>query len=72
MCSWLIGPSPASTRSISGGVALDQPLDRRADAVLGQAAHFEQPRLELLELFLESAGRRVSGCAAIYPNLPVT
>ena len=36
-----------------GGVAFDQPLDRRADPVLGQPAHLEQPRLELFQLLLK-------------------
>ena len=36
-------------------VALDQPLDGEADVLLGEAAHFEQPRLELFELLLEVA-----------------
>ena len=43
-----------------GAVALDQPLDRRAHAVLGQAAHFEQPGLELFELFLKVRYQTVS------------
>ena len=34
-------------------VALDQALDRRAHVFLGEPAHLEQPRLELLELFLK-------------------
>ena len=34
-------------------VALDEPLDREAHFFFGQAAHFEQPGLELLELFLK-------------------
>ena len=36
-----------------GRVALDESADGRADAVLGEAAHFEQPCLELFELFLK-------------------
>ena len=35
------------------GVALDERPHRRADAILGEAAHLEQPRLELGELLLE-------------------
>ena len=53
MCSALIGSSPASTRVDQVAVALDQALDRQAHLFLGQAAHLEQPGLELLELFLE-------------------
>ena len=34
-------------------VAIDEALDGQAHLLLGEAAHFEQPRLELLELFLE-------------------
>jgi hypothetical protein len=36
-----------------GAVSLDQPLDRDADLLLGEAAHLEQARLELFELLLE-------------------
>ena len=34
-------------------VAFDQPLDRDAHFFLGEPAHFEEARLELLELLLE-------------------
>ena len=34
-------------------IAIDESLDREADVLLGEAAHLEQPRLELFELFLE-------------------
>ena len=34
-------------------IAIDEPLDRQAHLFLGEAAHFEQPRLELLELVLK-------------------
>ena len=47
-------------------VALDQPLDRQAHLFFGQAAHLEQPRLELFELFLkmpDDAFRRVRMCS---------
>ena len=44
---------------MSVAVAVDEPLDRQAHLFLGEAAHFEQPGLQLLELVLESAGRRV-------------
>ena len=54
MCSWLIGPSPSSTRVDDIAVAPHQPVDGRPHAILGEAAHLEQPRLELLELLLES------------------
>ena len=35
------------------GVALDERPHRRADAILGEAAHLEQPRLELFQFFLK-------------------
>jgi hypothetical protein len=35
------------------GVPVDQRLDHRAHAFFGQAAHFEQAGLELLQLLLE-------------------
>ena len=49
---------------VDGAVAVEHPrhslrvppheaVDRRADAILRQAAHFEQSRLQLFELFLE-------------------
>ncbi len=38
---------------MSGGVARHQPLDGGAHALLGQAAHFEQPALQRLELLAE-------------------
>ena len=47
-------------------VAIDQRLHHRAHSFLRQAAHFEQTRLELLELFLKM------GHGGHYPNLPVT
>ena len=53
MWSWLIGPSPGQHPVDQRQVALDQPLDRRADPVLGEAAHLEQPRLELFQLLLK-------------------
>ena len=37
----------------SGASRSTRPLDRRADAVLGQPAHLEQARLELFQLFLK-------------------
>ena len=66
MCSWLIGVSPARTVLDERLVALDQRPHGGADAVLGQAAHFEQPRLELIQLLLEV--RNLSR----QPNRPVT
>ena len=53
MCSLLIGSSPFRTQRDELAVALDQRLDGEAHLFLGEAAHFEQPRLELLELLLE-------------------
>ena len=53
MCSALIGSSPRSTLSMSVVSRVDQPLHGRADALLGQAAHLEQPALQRLELLLE-------------------
>ena len=38
---------------MSALVAIDQTLDRQAHLLLGEAAHLEQPRLELFELLLE-------------------
>ena len=55
MCSVLIGSSPTQHAVDQVVVAIDQPLDREAHVLLGQAAHFEQPGLELLQLFLEMA-----------------
>jgi hypothetical protein len=44
-----------------------------ADAILGEPAHLEQPRLQLLELFLEVPDVVLGGHAAFaYPNRPVT
>ena len=34
-------------------VAIDEPLDGEPDLLLGQPAHLEQARLELLELLLK-------------------
>ena len=34
-------------------VAIDEALHGQADLLLGEAAHLEQPRLELLQLLLE-------------------
>jgi hypothetical protein len=47
-------------------IPLDEPLDRKAHLLFSEAAHFEQPRLALLELFAEMrhhplAGRHRSG-----------
>ena len=53
MCSALIGSSPAQHALDERVVALDQALDGEAHLLLGEAAHLEQPRLELFELFLE-------------------
>ena len=53
MCSSLIGSSPPSTASISVEIALGQALHGAAHALLRQAAHLEQPRLEDVQLFLE-------------------
>ena len=52
-------------------VAVDQPLDREAHALLRQAAHFEQPRLELFELLLEMADEPFRLCS-ISRTFPVT
>ena len=49
----LIGSSPFSTCSMSSRSRSVERLDGEAHLFLGQAAHLEQPRLELLELFLE-------------------
>ena len=68
MCSLLIGPSLASIRSTSWRVARDQTLDGASYAIFGEAAHFEQPCLELFQLLLKmpvDAFRH-------QPNLPVT
>ena len=59
MCSALSGSSPVSARVDELAVAFDEALDGQAHLFLGEAAHFEQPRLELLELFLKMAVRRV-------------
>ena len=51
-------------------VALDQPLDGEPHLFLGEAAHFEQPGLELFELFLEMPDDAFDRLHQ--PNLPVT
>ena len=38
---------------MTGASRCDEAPDRRAHAVLGQPAHFEQARLELFQLFLK-------------------
>ena len=53
MCSALSGSSPIEHPLDQIAVAIDEPLDRQAHLLLGEAAHFEQPRLELFELFLK-------------------
>jgi hypothetical protein len=47
-------------------IAVDEAGDRRAHALLGEAAHLEQPRLELAQLLLEVRNR------VRHPNRPVT
>ena len=47
-------------------VAVDERLDGGSDAVLRQAAHLEQPRLELIQFILEVGNSRR------HPNRPVT
>ena len=34
-------------------IAIDEAFDRQTDVLFSQTTHFEQPRLELFELFLE-------------------
>jgi hypothetical protein len=54
-------------------IALDQAPDGEADAVLREAAHFEQARLELFELLLEMSNDAFYGFwHGFYPNRPVT
>jgi hypothetical protein len=36
-----------------GQVAIDDPLDRQLQAILCEAAHLEQPSLQLIEFFLK-------------------
>ncbi len=45
----------AGEHALDRDVALDEPLDGAAHPFFGQPAHLEQPRLELVELFLEVA-----------------
>ena len=52
-----------------GLIPVDEALDRQAHLLLGDAAHFEQPRLELFELVLKVARVFRGGHQ---PNLPVT
>jgi hypothetical protein len=54
------------TRAIAG----DEPLDGETDLFLGEAAHFEQPRLELFQLLLKMPSVTLHGLH--YPNRPVT
>ncbi len=51
-------------------VAVHERLDREAHLFLGEAAHFEQPRLELFQLFLKVSSVTLHGLH--YPNRPVT
>ena len=53
MCRSLIGSSPTSTRSTSAASRSVKAAHRLAHALLGEAAHGEQPLLQRLELFLE-------------------
>ncbi len=54
-------------------IAIDQRPDGHAHAVFGQAAHFEQPRLERSELFLEVRDVSFHACPGRrYPKRPVT
>jgi hypothetical protein len=49
MCSWLMAVPRARGHN---GVALDETFDRRSDRSR-PAAHLEQPRLQLFQLFLK-------------------
>ena len=68
MCSWLIGAVAGEHAIDHRGVALDQRLDRRADAVFGKAAHLEQARLQLLEFFLEMRDDWRSDISRTFPS----
>ena len=70
MCSAFSGSSPGQHALDEIAVAVDQPLDREAHLFFGEAAHLEQPRLELLELLLEMPDDAFDRFH--YPNLPVT
>ena len=70
MCSALSGSSPTQHAVDEVVVAIDEALDGEADVLLGQAAHFEQPGLELFELFLKMPDDAFDRFHQ--PNLPVT
>ena len=72
MCSWLIGSSPTQHGVDLVEVALGQPVHDAAHALLGEAAHLEQPRLERLELFLEMSYDAFHPACVSYPKRPVT
>jgi hypothetical protein len=50
-------------------VAIDERRKCGADALLGEAPHFEEPCLELIEIGLKMPE---GGFRHVYPNLPVT
>jgi hypothetical protein len=54
------------------GVAPDEAVERRAQALLGQATHLEEPRLELVQFFLEVSHVLLVRHVHPYPNRPVT
>ena len=53
-------------------VALGQALDGMAHALLGQAAHLEQPGPEDLEFLLQVSDEAFHGSRISYPKRPVT
>ena len=63
---WLVAADHAIDQI---AIAVDQPFDCQPHLLFGEAAHLEQPSLQMLELLLKMTdvfgGRH-------YPNLPVT
>ena len=55
-----------------GEVAFGQPLDGAAHAGFGEPAHFEQARLEDVELLLKVSNEAFHDVSVLYPKRPVT
>ena len=53
MCSLLIGSSPRKDDVDEVAFPIDEGLDRETHLFLGQAAHFEQPRLQMFQFLLK-------------------